>query len=414
MPTLRPALALTILGFSKATVPAIVALVLMLAIASPLRAASPAPAPGSASPEVKALAAGQPPTLSNFRADEGVPLTWDKDVALTWTQQGLVKEWRVSANSGFLGSPWMALPAAQPYKWILGSNPGDGTHYIYMQLRNEHGESAVASTSIEYRQPPKLSAYSTITRVAITEMQFDVRLTFQGKLTRWALTATSSPPSASAAWKTHAQAIASPATAVLDFKFYPYVSEFDRKLVSGSTVTTWLHAQRDNGPIDSRQLDFVYTGPQRTFWLDVQQTRAFVQRLGERSRIGKQLLTAAGRCEVFSNVNGSYIWGPVAQGFYVVGSPPIIKPMRCRFNVFDNKALAPGWTLAADSVQLMQGSCRIVTRTGGTTPNLALEIQLDQVLGNTGGDRYESCHVEGLRLDGPWSDVTQPWLLAIP
>lgn len=382
-------------------------------LASPLHAA--APTTDASSPQLKTLAAGQPPTLSNFRADNGAPLTWDKDVALTWTQQGQPKEWRVSAQGGgFAHAQWMPLPSVQPYKLIFGVNPLEGPYTIKMQLRNEHGESEIASTSIEYRPAPKLTAYSTITRVGSFETQFDVRLTFTGKLTRWALSSSASPPGASGPWQVQTQAVEAPVTATLDLKSGPYASAFNGKLVSGNTVSAWLHVQRDDGPIDSRQIDFVYTGPEKTFSLDLNQTRAFVQRLGERDRIGKQLLTAAGKCEVFSSSNGGYIGGPVAQGFYVVGDTPIIKPMRCRFTLFDGKPLAAGWTLNADAVQLMRNECRVITRTSGATPNLALEIQLDEVLGTSGQAKHESCHVEGLVLKGPWSDVAQPWLLAIP
>lgn len=100
MPAPYPVLALMLLRLSKAKVPGIAALALLLATASPVHAAAPSTGstPQSTVGTTPSITAG-PPTVSNFRADGGAAVTWDNDVALTWTQQGQPKEWRVPSRS---------------------------------------------------------------------------------------------------------------------------------------------------------------------------------------------------------------------------------------------------------------------------------------------------------------------------
>ncbi|MDZ7589663.1 MAG: hypothetical protein U5L05_03025 [Rubrivivax sp.] len=46
---------------------------------------------------------------------------------------------------------WQALPAAQPWKFMLPCGAQDEQKSIAMQLRNEHGQSPIVYAMIEFR-----------------------------------------------------------------------------------------------------------------------------------------------------------------------------------------------------------------------------------------------------------------------
>lgn len=140
-------------------------------------------------------------------------------------------------------------------------------------------------------------------------------------------------------------------------------------------------------------------------------TGEFVERLGARKRISAQRLSSVGVCAIqhLQQMAGPYAQG--VQGFYAVaGKDPMTTPVVCRFNVFDGKALAPGWALkyvAADD------KCRVISTTIGANPNLVLEITLPVDPMPTVFPKAIGCNLDVVQLDGPWS-IGEIGLGAIP
>lgn len=100
-----------------------------------------------------------PPKLLAFKLNQGVAITYDPTLLLTWSLSGgVATHMRVSESPGFPGAAWNPVPVAQPWKW-LPMSLSEGVKKVHIQFMNDHGLSEPLHSQIEYRAPPKLISF---------------------------------------------------------------------------------------------------------------------------------------------------------------------------------------------------------------------------------------------------------------
>lgn len=338
------------------------------------------------------IAAGQPPTLTNFRINGGAAATSDRMLQLSWTLQGVATHWRVSTSPPFQNTPWNPLPLALPYKWLLPEDTTDGIVTLHMQLLNDHGQSAVSSAQIEYRAPPRVTAVD-VALLNDPKHPYVVRVsaTISGKVDRWRVTQ----------------------NAAIDFKEWatlaagasPTTQHIVTGVPAGGTATVWVHVQRDGVGQHSASRSFTLAVPRSDYvWTGNAFLDVATRRPGE-PQVSK-LTSGDGQCEhvIASGWAHSFRAGS-ASG-----------PVRCRFTLFNGHRLGYAWALKGASVAYGQGTgqppptafmrpgseCAIKELIpGGKAPKLAVEVYFPSSAnaGEVSGSTY--CTLTNVTLYGP-------------
>lgn len=338
------------------------------------------------------IAAGQPPTLTNFRINSGAVATSDRTLLLSWTLQGVATHWRVSTSPSFPNTTWNPLPLALPYKWLLPEGATDGDVTLHMQLLNDHGQSAVRSAQIRYDASPRVTAIG-VQWAGDPRLPFQVSVTatVSGRVDRWRVTQSST----------------------IDFKEWIAVApatplqttHWVTNTPAGASATLWVHVQRDNVGQHSASRAFTLAVPRSDYEWSGNVALDAIDRSHHRVAASK-LTGGDGTCT-----------HAVSSGWaHSLGATSPAGPVRCRFTLFHGTPIGFAWALKSATVSFGNGTgqplapvymrpgseCAIKELVkGGKAPRLAIEVYFPGGSNPIDGGGSTYCQLDRLVLTGP-------------
>lgn len=106
-------------------------------------------------PFLARLAANEnPPELNSISINGGAATTYDSNVSVALSATGSITHYKISENAGMTGAEWMA-GTSKILSYSLSA--GYGSKTVYVQVKNNYGESAIKSSIISYAEQPAVS-----------------------------------------------------------------------------------------------------------------------------------------------------------------------------------------------------------------------------------------------------------------
>lgn len=106
-------------------------------------------------PFLARLAANEnPPELNSISINGGAATTYDRNVSVALSATGSITHYKISENAGMTGAEWIT-GTSKILSYSLSA--GYGSKTVYVQVKNDYGESAIKSSIISYAEQPAVS-----------------------------------------------------------------------------------------------------------------------------------------------------------------------------------------------------------------------------------------------------------------
>jgi hypothetical protein len=148
-------------------------------------------------------AGGEPeiPTVTSFSINNGATSTTVRKVTLNNSARGIPTHYMASESSTFVNAAWQSYSAAPSF--LLRNQ--SGTRTVYFKVKNDLGESAIVSDTIQLNLRPRITSFA-INNGAATTQNRTVTLNNTATENPTAYMASESSSFSGAVWKTYSTA----------------------------------------------------------------------------------------------------------------------------------------------------------------------------------------------------------------